>query len=498
MKRIIARLLAVGLTLGTSGAAAAADFRVSGQWLFGLVQGNVYSQSREEKGDPFQAVQRLRTQIECIASGALKGVAFFEIGKSSWGDAAAGASLGTDAANIKVRYSHVDWTPASGAGANPKVRLGLQPFNLPAFVNGSPILSDDGAGIVASCDITPQAGATLFWMRPSSDNRAAGASREKRLPHDAADLFGLALPIRGEGFRASPYAMYGRVGINSLGYGARARDGSLAFTGYKSALQHMANGLTPAGGSRLLVQPDTAGDLSAAASVWWAGIGGETTLFSPFRLGAEFAFGRADFGTAALDGRSFAMKRSGWYTALLAECRLDAMTPSLLFWHASGDDGNPYNGSERMPTARTANRDWKVLSLAYDGVPFCPAGGAQILSPDGSMTGTWGLVAALKDISLADSLKHLVRVGYVRGVNSSAMVKNNSLYADDRPGGYLTRNDHAFEADFETSYAASDNLTLILDAACLHVDWDNATWKYVNANLERKYYRTGLTVWYSF
>lgn len=498
MKRIFAHLLAVGLAFSASGAAAAADFRASGQWLFGFVWGDVYSQIREEKGDPFQAVQRLRTQIECIASEALKGVAFFEIGKSNWGDAADGASLGTDAANIKVRYSYVDWTPFSGgAPPHPKLRLGLQPFNLPAFVNGSPILSDDGAGIVASCDITPRTGATLFWMRPSNDNRAPGARGGKRLPHDAADLFALALPIRGEGFRASPYVMYGSVGINSLGYAARAEDG-FSFTGYKSALRHMANGLTPAGGSRLLAQPDVADALSGEASVWWAGIGGETTLFSPFRLGAEFAFGHADFGTAVWNDRSFAMKRAGWYTALIAECKLEKMTPSLLFWYASGDDGNPYNGSERMPTAKTSNRDWKVLGLAYDGVPFCPAKGAQILSPDGSMTGTWGIVAALKDIRFTDALKHLFRVGYVRGVNNSAMVKNTSLYADDRPGGYLTRNDHALEADFETSCKLSDNLTLILDTACLRVDWDNAAWKYVNANLERDYYRAGLTVWYSF
>ena len=47
--------------------------------------------------DRFATLQRLRTQVEIISSNALKGVVFFEIGDTNWGNASDGGALGTDA-----------------------------------------------------------------------------------------------------------------------------------------------------------------------------------------------------------------------------------------------------------------------------------------------------------------------------------------------------------------------------------------------------------------
>lgn len=40
---------------------------------------------------------------------------------------------------------------------------------------------------------------------------------------------------------------------------------------------------------------------------------------------------------------------------------MDYFTPGVLFWYASGDDSNQYNGSERMPTVEGS---WAVLLTA--------------------------------------------------------------------------------------------------------------------------------------
>ena len=137
MKRLMTLLLAAGLVLGTTSAAKAVDFKMTGLW-----QNRVSFADRNfEKhngDDKMRAATRLRTQIDVIASESLKGVMFFEIGHQNWGKAAEGAALGTDGKEIKVRYSYVDWIiPQTDA----KVRMGLQPYVQPTFTGiGSPIL----------------------------------------------------------------------------------------------------------------------------------------------------------------------------------------------------------------------------------------------------------------------------------------------------------------------------------------------------------------------
>lgn len=65
--------------------------------------------TKHNSSDRFGAAQRLRTQIDVIASESLKGVVYFEIGDTHWGHAKDGASLGTDGRTVEVRYSYIDW-----------------------------------------------------------------------------------------------------------------------------------------------------------------------------------------------------------------------------------------------------------------------------------------------------------------------------------------------------------------------------------------------------
>ena len=103
MKRIVTLLLAAGLVLGAAAGSQAADIKAKGNWTFTwqLGDNNLF----EKNGDKFTAKQRLRTQIDVIASESLKGVLFLEMGDQNWGSSKDGASLGTDGKIVKADVS---------------------------------------------------------------------------------------------------------------------------------------------------------------------------------------------------------------------------------------------------------------------------------------------------------------------------------------------------------------------------------------------------------
>lgn len=497
----LAPILAFALFCAFSGISAACadpvDFKILGHWMFGINAGNVYGQRESERRDSFQAVQRLRTQLEFMSRKNLGGAIQIEIGKTNWGQASSGGALGADSGKqIKLRYAWLEWMPPK---TDIRVRMGLQNYNMPSFVNGSPIFSEDGAGITFSSPIAEGLDFSAFWVRASAANEDAARPQGDRLPgFDTMDFFGMALPLAGDGYRITPYGMFAAAGINS--YGSRKRDesGEWTLSPYKSSLRTVANNFMPVGGLHVLANPELANRLDPFASAWWAGLGGEIMFLEPWRLAGEFAYGYASSGSTRVYGRDFDTKREGWYTAFKGEYALDWAVPGLIFWYSSGDDGNPWNGSERMPVGKSANRNWKVLNLAYDGAPFCPDGGAQIISANGTMIGTWGLVGQIRKITFLKNLEHLLRFGYVRGTNNPAMAKDNPFYTDSKPGGYLTWQDEAFEVDFETRFKIYENLELILDADWLRVNWDEKVWKNAASDLIKDFWRVGFTAYYKF
>ena len=65
-------------------AANAADIKAKGMWDFSFEYTND-SFDKHNSSDRFGAAQRLRTQIDVIASESLKGVVYFEIGDTALG-----------------------------------------------------------------------------------------------------------------------------------------------------------------------------------------------------------------------------------------------------------------------------------------------------------------------------------------------------------------------------------------------------------------------------
>ena len=140
MKRLCLLCLTLGMLCGAAATAGAVEIKAKGTWEILSEWSNVAPLNGPN--DRFATLQRLRTQVEIISSNALKGVVFFEIGDTNWGKASEGGALGTDAKNIEVRYSYVDWQVPN---TDLRVRMGLQPIILPGFVASgfSPVFGHD-------------------------------------------------------------------------------------------------------------------------------------------------------------------------------------------------------------------------------------------------------------------------------------------------------------------------------------------------------------------
>ncbi len=477
--------VSLGFFPNPASASQAVDFKAKGVYQF---HGSIGDSSLKDHdgADKFQAQQRIRTQIDMIASENLKGVLFFEIGHITWGKGGdgtgsstaignnAGGSLGTDGVNVKTRYAYVDWVIPQ---TEVQVRMGLQNFTLPTFAVPNTVMGGgaaDGAGLTISGQFTENVGATLFWLR-AYDGEGANLS-------DNMDFVGLTVPVTFDGVKVTPWGMYGIIGNDSF------ED----FTGtdpttYSGQYKALSN-LLPVG---------SMGSVSTSSddhgNAWWVGFASELTMFDPFRVALDAAYGSVDMGTAA---NGWDLKRAGWYAAALAEYKLDFMTPGIQFWYASGDDANGKDGSEMLPTVRA---DVNVSSYGYDGA-FYNTYNSQLGQ---TVAGTWGVYAYLKDISFIEDLSHVLRVGYVQGTNNTNMVRDLGIWSVNDPTQnnqlYLTTADHAWEVNFDSTYNIYENLTLCVELGYINLDLDEGTWgrKLVDSYRDNNF-RAGIEMQYSF
>ncbi len=476
MKRIVTLILAAGLILGVTSAAQAVDFKISG-----LMQHRVSFADRNfEKhngDDKLRAASRVRTQIDVIASESLKGVVYFEIGHQNWGKSSDGASLGTDGKQVKVRYSYVDWAiPQTDA----KVRMGLQKYTLPNFTGiGSPNLDAYGAGINITNQFTENVAASLFWLRAENDNDPDMAKHDS---HDAMDFIGMTVPLTFDGVKVTPWGMGAFIGHDSF-KGESQFDRSFPMT----------QGMLPLAGKGALADIVASSD-EDHGSAWYGGIAADVTYFEPFHFALDAAYGSVDLGTSRLDGRNFDVKRSGWYAAFLAEYKLESCTPGLLFWYSSGDDANPYNGSERLPSI---DPDVYVTSYGFDGTNY--GGAAQTMGY--GISGTWAVMARVKDISFMEDLSHVLRVVYYQGTNNREMVRSKMISnpQDSQYSMiYLTTGDKAVEVNFDTEYKLYENLSLFVELGYIRLDMDEDLWRGVGYEAKENNLKGTFSIIYKF
>ena len=485
MKKLMTLALAAAMMLGATTGANAIDFKAKGQWImsfdYGMHgtfgQGKAANNSGFKNEDQFEARQRVRLQLDAVASEALSGTVFFEIGDQVWGQDKTGGALGADNNSVvELKRAYIDWMVPQ---TDLKVRMGIQGLALPAFTtNASQILDDDVAAVTLNYQFNENVALTAFWARPYNDNAGYykngyvgldGSSQYKNYM-DNMDMFAVLLPLTFDGVKVTPWVMYAALGPGMFDHEGHGNWGS-----YGSAWTRASRGLTSGfvGGDKL----------DSYGNAIWAGVTGEVTYWDPFRIAWDVNYGSVSYEDEK-------MNREGWLASLLLEYKLDWGTPGIYGWYGSGDDSNPKNGSERMPVV-SANGNNDFSNFAFNGNPYIAREGVL----GSTMVGTWGIGARLKDMSFLEDLKHTLRVNFMGGTNAPKMAKYmrgaagkdglagvvpndfgyGSPYYDPM---YLTTEDYALEIGLTNTYKMYDNFTVMLDAAyvALWLDDSSSSW----------------------
>lgn len=498
MNRILAVIMAAALLPCLYSSAIAVEFTGKGAWQWLFEHSNVTPRGKNGQ-DALGALQRLRIQLDATVNEQLSGTVQFELGRTEWGQAASGGALGADANMVEVRLAYIDFVvPQSEA----KIRMGLQTLMLPGFVSGfSPIFCHDMAGITVSkplisneeLDMT----ATLFWARPYNDN-AEKVFPEKNVAYlDNMDVFALTLPMRAGNLQVTPWGMYALIGKYSLS--------GLKVTN-EPAIVAPRGGLMPILGNNTTYPGFQGQWLSGLDRAWgegiWAGITTAYT-FDDTLLAADFVYGGVNMGTIAnyrgfepdAAGKNFDVRRAGWYAGLRMEQSFDWGKPGLILWYGSGDDDNPYNGSERLPQYNTP---WPVTSLGFGGSHIDEAAWKVLGSSPGGLA---GVVAQLKDISFVDNLTHTIKAAYFLGTNSPQMPRKAHMSYPTRADGphvYLTTTDSAWEVNLINELKIYENLTLNVEAGYVQLHLDSDTWRGVQSSQYKDNYRVSALFTYSF
>ena len=445
---------------------------------FGLGDGSLIKDVDNKKhhhDDTFNAGQRVRLQLDAVASESLSGTVFFEIGDQMWGNAESGGALGADGKEVKVKNAYIDWMVPN---TDLKLRMGLQAVALPNVAGGSAIMDGDAAAVVASYQFNDNVGLTALWMRPLNDNyagRVYGDREDYQKNYlDNMDLFALMLPLKFNGVELTPCAKYGMQSNNT-----RFNEGEVETA--NGALRVTLPGYLPG----MNFGPGGLGKTSKAyGSMFWAGLPVAITAFDPLNIefdinyGYVEAMGRYDVlkrGTDWVRGNS---KREGWLVKALVEYKMDWGTPGIFGWYASGDDGNVKNGSERLPSIAGAGN---FTSFMGDG-NLAWGTGYNFYDNNLTYAGTWGVGLQIADVSFVEDLKHTFRVAYWGGTNSPSMVKymgsgvawNDTTATQDGP--YLTTNDGLLEFNLVNSWQIYENLEANLELGYIVNMMDKDTW----------------------
>ena len=469
MKKLMTLALAAAMMMGVATGANAIDFKAKGQWIMDFnygMHGNFgdskaaansgYSRNGNHE-DEFEATQRVRLQLDAVASEALSGTVFFEIGDQVWGDNDNGGALGADGKVVELKRAYIDWMVPQ---TDLKVRMGIQGIALPSFTtNASQIMDDDVAAISLNYQFNENVGLTAFWARPYNDNSGYkwdGKDAGYQNYMDNMDMFAVLLPLTFDGVKVTPWVMYAAMGpgmFNEWNNGTTKFNGGNAWGRASAGMVSGFKGTDP---------------LDTYGNAFWAGVTGEVTYWDPFRIAWDVNYGSASYADQK-------MNREGWLASLLLEYKLDWGTPGLYGWYSTGDDSNPRNGSERMPVV-SANGNNDFSNFAFNGNPYIAREG--VLGTN--MTGTWGIGARLKDMSFLEDLKHTLRVNFMGGTNAPKMAKyirdygnpyakhgvsDVARYATAYDPMYLTTDDTALEIGLTNTYKMYDNFTVMLDAS---------------------------------
>ena len=448
MKRIVTLLLAAAMVLG-AGAAQAIDVKVKGtfNFLYTYSDNNNFSKAGEREDDNFGVTQRVRTQVNIIASEYLQGVVMFEIGTLNWGRGngldgsgtagrRAGGGLDADGVNVKTKHAYLDFLVPN---TDLSVRMGLQYLPLPMGTGYcNPVFSADVAAVVTSYKFNDMFALTAFWARPfdhyANDSVNGGTGRSL---DDEMDMFGLVAPVTGDGWSVTPWFIFANVGSAS---------GFYEYSGFPVAGNYKND---------------------ERASAWWLGGAFSLTMFDPLTFGLDVMYG--DIGRNEFAG-GYGLETSGWFLAANMDYKLDWGTPGIFGWWSSGDDADDVRDGKlgRIPTVGTDD-GFGPTSMGFAGSIYGDYDSAVSLTG----VGTWGIGLQIADMSFVENLSHTLRVAYYRGTNDKEAANNAWISGENV---YMTTGDDAWEVNFDHKYQIYENLTTYLELGYIHLNMDEDVW----------------------
>lgn len=455
MKRVITLLLAAVMVIGTAGLASAVEFKASGhmQIVMGAKDNTVETGfNKDVAEDNFYAGQRFRPKLTMSAEGV---TAVFEAQQHQafWGkdwksggnpDISGSGSGGNGA--VRIRQAYIDFklpsTPVS-------LKVGYQQLNLPS-IWGNPVFEARVGGVVASIPFNDQVALNLFYARPDQDavsySRVLKANGKYEYEpnidpsSNSTDMFGAILPLDFGTVQFTPYVVYAKIGEQKAGSVA----GNIKGT----------NDQLIVGGLNLEILPVEALSIKFDAIVTnyksdadnWKNNSATYAEYGGFR----------DYGT-------------GWMVGAAIDYEMPWGTPGAFAWYMSGADDKG---------------EGALVSVASDG--FCPTSfgfdgynsftlGDQV-SVNG--VGTMGLGLQVADMSFIDSLKHTLRVAYIRGTNDKDQ-KNIAGGKSKRGGLYpmWTEKDSFFEVNVDSTWSIYENLAAVVELGGLLPDLGSQTKK---------------------
>lgn len=447
MKKLVTLLLAAGMVFSAANGASAVEMKVSGSWLTSFTfADNLFGKNalvKDSDEGTFNAAQRIRINFDMVASESLSGRVQLQVANENvgpqyytWGTSGVGGTGKT----VTARLAYLDWMVPT---TDVLVRMGRQEVTTPSYTFGSPVLDTPVDGVLVNAPINDMVGVTLGWLRPSAKLNKWG---EAHTAHGSADLAYLAVDVATDGFKVTPWGMVGLVGSNAAMTAADPADPDSKDTANLDMFgAYNAN-------------------IDSSTTVYWVGLGGELTMFDPFKFTADFLYSGNDADGVA--------KRAGWYAALGAEMKTSFATPFLKGWYASGDDADSKK-SGNMLTVKDGGA-FNASSIYFD------ANGLLAATIDKcNPGGTWGVQAGVKNVSFVEDLTHALSVTYFQGTNNTNRVTGTGDFVNkkaDGPVGYMTTADSAWSIDFLSSYKLYQNLTANVLLAYLITDYDQDVW----------------------
>ena len=447
MKKLLTLLLAAGMVVSAANGASAVEMKVSGSWLnsFTFADNLFGKNALMEKSDDgsFRANQQLNVKLDMVMSEALSATLLLRVadGQGSmpayqWGT----QGTGGQGRGVTARQAYLDWLVPN---TDVLVRMGRQGVAMPSYTFGSPVLDTSIDGVMVNAPVNDMVAVNVGWLRPLASVNAWDAPHQV---HSSIDLAYLGVDVAADGFKVTPWGMIGFVGSEA----GVVRD-STGVIDYKKSKDYDLMGWNYA---------------TENTMAYWVGIGGELTMFDPFKFTVDFLYSGNDADGVA--------ERDGWYAALGAEMKAGFATPFVKGWYASGDDADS-KGSNRMLSVKQGGA-FDASAIYFDANALLGAT-IDICSP----AGTWGVQAGMKDVSFVEDLTHRLSVTYFQGTNNTNRITSQDpvlvAHRPDSPVGYMTTADSAWEIDFLSSYKLYQNLTANLLLAYLITDFDETVWK---------------------